>query len=230
MTTIAIAGISGKLGSMIARQILQYPGTTLRGLCRSKARVPPEILSNPRVSIVEGEVDDFETAKHAVHGSMVTICCYLGGPDVMIKGQQVLIDASIAEKVPRYIASDYSLDYRKLKPTDIPSKYPCFAIKSYLEDKPIKGVHILIGCFLEAYLYFLQIYNPKENTMTYYGTGSEKWDMTTYRNAAEYIAAVALDDKAEGFLKCKSISAPFDNQAHHQASLCEQVTVNIRRI
>ncbi|KAI9875050.1 MAG: hypothetical protein M1830_008988 [Pleopsidium flavum] len=200
-TRIGVAGITGKLGSLVARNLLSHPSAHVQGFCRDKSKLPDSIRSNPKVSTVEGDSSNLEAARSAVRGCSAVICCYLGSNDLMIDGQKVLIDACIAEKVPRYIPSDYTLDYRPLQPTDIPSKEPMFRIIEYLEGKPIKGVHILIGAFVQTWWTFLGIWHPKEYKLNFWGTGDEKWEFSTYNNAAQYIAEVALDSSASGFLK-----------------------------
>lgn len=50
------------------------------------------------------------------------------------------------------------------------------------------------------------IWNGARNTFTYWGTGDERWELTTYDNAAEFTAEVAIDTNANGFLSCRLIS------------------------
>ena len=203
VSTIAIAGISGKLGQLVARHVLGTSKANIRGFCRDKSKVPSDIASDPHVSLIEGQSNDGEAVQKAVHGSDVVICCYLGPDDLMLNGQKLLIDIAVSEKVPRYIASDYTLDYTKLELGQLPSKDPMIEIKKYLEEKPIKGVHIFIGCFTETG-WVIVGFDPKNYVFNHWGTGDEKWDFTTYDTAAQYTAAVALDPKASGVLKCKS--------------------------
>ncbi len=125
----------------------------------------------------------------------------------MIEGQKMLIDACVEEKVPRYIASDYTLDYDQLEFGDLPSKDPMKHLVKYLEDKPIKGVHIMIGAFIEVFWHYLGMWDAKNYELKYWGTGDEKWEFSTYGNTAQWIAAVALDPKANGVLKCKFSSS-----------------------
>ena len=124
----------------------------------------------------------------------------------MIDGQQTLIDACIAEGVPRYIASDWSLDFRGLKLGDHPAKDPMKHVQAYLEKKEgegkIKGVHVLNGAFMEVvWASFLGYVDAEKGTFRYFGTGDEKLEMTTYEDAARFTAEVAVDPNANGFLK-----------------------------
>ena len=204
MTTIGIAGLSGRLGFRVAQRILQRPNTKIHGFCRSASRIDESLRRDPNVTITEGDAFDLRAVRTALRGCEAVVCTYLGRFDVMIDAQKVLIDACIAENVPRYIASDYTLDYTKIGALDIPSKEPMHRIVDYLQGKPVKGVHVMIGAFVETFWTFLGVWRPKEYSMIFWGDGTEKWDFTTYDNCAEYVAEVALDRSATGFLRCTS--------------------------
>lgn len=61
-------------------------------------------------------------------------------------------------------------------------------------------------------------WNAKTETLTLWGTGDEVWESTTYRDAAEYTAAVCLDQDAVGVLRCESSS--FDGFVLQALTLC----------
>ncbi|KAI9749895.1 MAG: hypothetical protein M1815_002218 [Lichina confinis] len=201
VSVIAIAGITGKLGQLTAETILSTSDCRVQGFCRDKSKVAPALRDNSRVTIVEGQSSDPEAARKAVRGSQVVICMYLGPDDLMLNGQKVLIDACVEEKVPRYVAADYTLDYRKLEYGDIPSKDIMKDIVVYLEDKPVKGVHIITGCLIEVFWHYLGMWDANEYELSYWATGDEKWDFSTYANTAQYVTAAALDPTATGVMK-----------------------------
>lgn len=124
VSSIAVAGITGKLGQLVTSSILKSSKATVRGFCRNKQKVSSDFTSDSRVTIVEGDSYDVDAVREAVRGTQMVICCYLGPDELMIKGQQVLIDAAVAEGVARIMVSDYTLDYRPLKLNDLPSKDP----------------------------------------------------------------------------------------------------------
>ena len=205
VSTVAVAGITGKLGTLISHAILTTSQASIRGLCRDKAKLAPELQPfSSRITLVEGSSSDLAAAREAVCGSQVVICCYLGSNELMTDGQKVLVDACLAESVPRYVASDYSLDYTKLELGDLPAKDPMIEVRAYLEGKPVAGVHVMIGCFTETFVQYLGVWNPTENLVKRWGTGDEVWDFTTYETCAAYVAAVALDPSAQGFLKFRA--------------------------
>lgn len=209
-TIIAIAGFTGRMGRLITSFILQdYPNATIHGICRSASKLDANTLSNPRIKTFEASSTDISALRAALAGTSVCICCYLGDNDLMVGGQKTLIDACIAEGVSRYIASDYTFDYRPLEFGDYPAKDPQKHVHQYLEEKKktekIRGVHILNGAFMEfVWGPLLGFINAAEATFSYYGTGDEKLDMTSMSDTAKFVAAVAMDSNTIGAVKCKT--------------------------
>ena len=202
-TTVFIAGLSGKFARKLAGHLLAKPEVRVHGTARSPSKLPSELSNNPRVTVFQADASDENTIRKALKGSSVSICCYLGDNDLMYEGQKRLIDASIAEGVPRYIAGDWSLDFRGIKYGEAPMKDPMKHITEYLEEKKdqIKGVHVLNGEFMEVLWAFSGLYDAKTTTFNYWGSGDEKLDLTTYDDAARYTAEIALDSSVHGFIE-----------------------------
>ena len=202
-TTVFIAGLTGKFARKLAGHLLAKPNIRIHGTARSPSKLPAEISSNPRVTVFQADADDLTTIRQALNGSSVAICCYLGDQDLMLEGQKKLIDASIEEGVPRYVAGDWSLDFRNLKYGEVPMKDPMKKITEYLDERKdqISGVHILNGEFMEILFAFSGLYDAKNTTFNYWGSGDEKLDLTTYDDSARYTAEIALDQSANGFIE-----------------------------
>ncbi|KAI1208539.1 nmrA-like family protein [Annulohypoxylon truncatum] len=199
--TIGIAGITGKFARELTSILLKNPHVAIKGYCRDPSKVPQSFTS--KVSLVKGDAYDEPAIRSFVAGCDVVVCCYLGDPKLMEDGQKLLIDACAAEGVPRYVASDWSIDYTKLKLGQLFPKDPMIRVKAYLDaqDK-VKGVHILVGMFIDGFFgAHFNVYDAATTTFKYWGTGDEIWEGTTYRNAAEYTAAICLDKDAVGILK-----------------------------
>ncbi|KAL2843690.1 hypothetical protein BJY01DRAFT_248465 [Aspergillus pseudoustus] len=200
--TLGIAGITGKFARRIlARLLKQTPELQIRGYCRQFKNLPVALLTADNVQIVQGAHDDIENIHTFVQGCDVVICCYLGGPDVMTNGQKFLIDACEEAGVPRYIASDYSLDYTGLDYGDIPPKDAMKDVLEYISTKKsVRGVHVLIGGFMETlFSPFFGLYDAQDNVLSYWGDEESVWESTTYGNAADFVAKIALDPEATGF-------------------------------
>ena len=202
--TVGVAGITGKFARCVVKSLLQNPGISVRGFCRDPSKFPASIAASSRIHIVKGEFNDKVSLQDFVAGTDVVICCYLGNADLMSEGQKLLIDACVTKNVPRYIAGDFSVDITNIPYGALPPKDPCKDIMKYLDSTDIQGVHILIGVFMETFWSdFMQIWDPKQKKLSYWGTGYEIWESTTYGTAADYTAAVAMDKMAVGIQQCK---------------------------
>ncbi|KAF4968325.1 hypothetical protein FSARC_4271 [Fusarium sarcochroum] len=217
--TVGIAGITGKFGRLVASKLLQNPNINIRGYARDPSKVIPSIAESPRVKLFKGEAFDDASIKPFVTGTDVIICSYLGADDLMVDGQKKLIDACDEAGVPRYVASDWALDYTKLKPGQLLPKEAMIQIKAYLETKKTtKGVHILVGGFMDPLLSpFFSIWDSQSQTLRYWGEGDEPFEGTSYENAAEFTATIVADKSGVGIKKylgdrksIKEIAAAFD--------------------
>lgn len=203
--TIGVAGITGKFARLVVKNLMASSEVSIRGFCRNPSKLPEHLQASSRVTIVSGDANDLSIMRRFVHDCDVVICCYLGDNTFMTDAQKLLVDACDLENVPRYIASDYCIDYTKLELGQHPAKDPMKHVKAYLETKKnTKGVHVLIGAFTETFWSgYFGVFDPKECKFSFYGTGDEVWESTTYGTAAEYVAAVALDQEAVGMIHCE---------------------------
>jgi hypothetical protein len=205
-TTIAIAGISSKLARLVTKELLKRPGVHVRGSYRDIDKLPNDLKHSPRISLVQSGPYDTEALRTLISGCDVVLCCYYADDGVMLEGQKLLIDLCEEEGITRYVASDYTGDYRKLDWGDLTIKNPMKHVKAYLDARPaVNGVHVLVGLLMETFFDFFDVWDPEAKKISYWGTGNERWDLTSYQTAAEYVVAVALDPDAAGFFKCKII-------------------------
>jgi hypothetical protein len=172
------------------------------------------------LSIFQSDSNDVKAIHSALKGSNEAICCYFGDADVMIEGQKRLINACIDENVPRYVASDWSMDFRRLQLGQHPLKDPMKYVQAYPEEKEasnqIKAVHILNARFLEAP--WGGLWNAQSSKLQFWGTDEEKWELTSYDNAARFTVMAVMDLEAIGWFSCKSDDFRFVSQATPVAS------------
>jgi hypothetical protein len=201
---VAIAGITSKLAQRIAAEILfKHPDAQIYGSSRDASKLSSILKESSRITLINSGPYDTSTLRTLVRGADVVICCYFADNETMLNGQKLLIDLCEDESVPRYIASDYTLDFRGLEFGDVPMKDPMKHIQAYLETKKVvKGVHVLVGMFMETFWTAFGVLDAERKTFRYWGDGSVKFEMTSTKGVAEYVAAVALDPKAVGFFKC----------------------------
>lgn len=205
-SAVGIAGVTGKFAGLILDHLLEDPHVHIRGYCRTASKLANRFLDSPQLKVIEGNAEDPETLHRFVQGLDVVICAYLGDNNFMVSAQKALIDACDQARVSRYIASDYCLDYTRLNLGDHPAKDPMKTVYDYVQRKQhVQGVHILIGAFMETFWSkYFGIWNSEDRALVYWGTGQEQWESTTYGDAAQFTAAVALDSRAIGLQRCES--------------------------
>ncbi|KAH6655947.1 hypothetical protein BKA67DRAFT_516524 [Truncatella angustata] len=179
---VGIAGLTGKFAQCVAKELHAYPGVKLKGFCRSQQKLPQAALKMYDIEVVQGDFDNVAAVEKFVRGTNIVVCCYFGEPDLMIRGQKILVDACSKFDVPRF----------------------------YLVEKGVAGVHVLVGALTETFWSeYFQVFDTKTQTIRYWETGDEKWELTTYETAAAYTAALVVDQNASGVFRfrgdCKSI-------------------------
>lgn len=186
----------------LTSHILNHSDVAICGYCLDPSRVSDTIAS-PQVALIKGDTFDLDAIRNFVNTCGVVICCYLGDDKLMVNGQNALIDACEECNVPRYVASDWALDFTKLKLGELFPMDPMIHVKTYLETKKAQGVHILIGGFMEPiFSPFFNFFDPSINTFRYWGNADEVMEGTTFDDADEFTAAVTLDPKATGIVRC----------------------------
>ncbi|KAK2682048.1 hypothetical protein RAB80_003841 [Fusarium oxysporum f. sp. vasinfectum] len=183
---VTIFGANGNLSVRITCLLLQTPSLSARGYARNVSKIPEDIRNHQQYEAIQGEVTDKEKIRGAVRGADVVVCQYQGFDDVVLDGQKRLVDICEEEKVDRFFSSAFVGDIRGMK---------------YLETKKLRSVHMMCGAFIETWLEYSGVIDLDTNTVSYWGTGDEIWDLTSYDDSAAYTAEVILDKSADGYLK-----------------------------
>ncbi|OQE37882.1 hypothetical protein PENCOP_c009G00065 [Penicillium coprophilum] len=233
-TVVGIAGLTGKFAQCVAQELQAYPDVMIRGYCRSPEKIPESALEKYGIGVIKGDFDDESSIQKFVRGTDIIICCYFGSPEVMTRGQMLLIDACEEAGVPRYIPSDFAVDFTKIPDDALFPKESTKIIMGYLKTKKVEGVHILVGGLLETFWNdFFQIWDPNTQSMAVWGSGEDAWDFTTYKTAAAYTAAVTMDPSAIGIFRflgdhksASEIKESFETVYHSELRLNQLGSIN----
>lgn len=105
---IAITGVSGHLGSLIAKHVLRRSqNAVVHGICRNPDKLPTQLSSHDRFKTFQTGHDDAQKLRAALKGTDIAIFATLADHTTMRDGQKAVIDACIDEGVPRYMAGDW---------------------------------------------------------------------------------------------------------------------------
>ena len=118
-SSILVAGAAGNLGGRIARALLER-GARVRALVRhGTARDKVERLQELGVAIATVDFSSASEVTSACSGASCVVSALQGLRDVIVETQAVLLDAALKADVPRFIPSDYSIDFTKVPPERI---------------------------------------------------------------------------------------------------------------
>jgi hypothetical protein len=112
----------------------------------------------------------------------------------MLGTQGALLNAAVASKVPRFIPSDYALDFTKTKPGTNRNLDLRREFHVELDRSGIQWTSVLNGGFMELLLHGdLPLIQDGIHRITHFGSADQKLDLTTMLDTAAYTAAVAVD-------------------------------------
>ena len=200
--TIVLAGATGDLGHRIAQALL-HRGAVVRALIRPESASKPEVavLRELGAEIVEVDFNSVTALTKACAGAACVVSALSGLRDVIVAGQKRLLDAAVAAGVPRFIPSDFSIDYTKLAAGSNRNLDLRREFNQRLDQAPIQATSILNGMFTDLLTGQAPVvlFGPKR--VLYYGDADQPLDFTTIANTAEFTAAAALDPTTPRYLR-----------------------------
>jgi len=193
-TFVAVAGAAGHLGSLIALS-LRTRNVAVKALVRpGTAASRTQKLRDAGVTIAEVEMSNIPSLTQTLEGASAVVSALQGLRGVMIDIQGALLNAAVAAKVPRFIPSDFSLDFTKTAPGSNRNLDLRREFHAKLDESGIKWTGIQNGGFMELLVSGqLPLINDKWHRILYIGSADQKLDFTTVPDVAAYTAAVAAD-------------------------------------
>jgi uncharacterized protein YbjT (DUF2867 family) len=191
---VAVAGATGNLGSLIALSVRKR-NVAVKALVRpGTAASRTQTLRDAGVTITEVEMTNVLSLTKTLEGASIVVSALQGLRDVMLGVQGALLNAAVAAKVPRFIPSDFSLDFTK---TALGSNRNLDLRRDFhakLNESGIKWTGIQCGGFMELLTSRqFPLINDKFHRVLYFGSADQKLDFTTIPDVAAYTAAVAAD-------------------------------------
>ncbi|THY86290.1 hypothetical protein D6C92_08538, partial [Aureobasidium pullulans] len=108
---VAVAGATGGLGQLITK-VLRARNVPVKALVRLNASPSrTEELHDIGVKISPVDLSDVPTLTNGLNGAICVVSALQGLKYVIHTAQGNLLDAPLAAKVPRFIPSDFSLDF-----------------------------------------------------------------------------------------------------------------------
>lgn len=189
---IILAGATGRLGKLIAKSLRQR-NANVRALIRRGSTSDTSEIESCGVELVK--VDFFNSAEltAACRGGSCVVSALSGVGDVILDVQSQLLDAALKAGVPRFMPSDYAVDFNCLdygtnRNFDLRRKF-----KERLDAAPVAATSILNGMFTDLLTGPAPVILFKFKRVLYWENPDQLMDFTTIENTAEYTAAAAMD-------------------------------------
>lgn len=200
-SVIVLAGATGRLGGLIGRAIRDR-GAHVRAIVRPGTPAGTAMsLRQLGFHVVEASYDDPAQLTAACEGGACVVSALAGLRDTIVGAQTALLDAAVAARVPRFIPSEFAIDFYKM-----PDGYNRnldwrreFAVR--LDTAPIAATSVLNGMFMELLAGDAPFIIRRFHRVVFWGSADQPMDFTTMGDVAAYTAAAALDRHTPRFLR-----------------------------
>ncbi len=190
---VVLAGGTGQLGVKIARELVKRGGVVTALVRRGSAGNGVAELRQTGAEVTEVDYGRAVELQRACAGASCVVSALSGLEDVIVGVQGMLLDAAVAARCPRFIPSDFAIDYVMLPPGknrnfDLRRKF-----KARLDAAPIAATSVLCGAFADMLSGQAPFVLPKIRRVLAWGNLRVKLDFTSMDDAAAFTAAGALD-------------------------------------
>jgi len=199
--TIVVAGATGDLGFRIAQALLKR-GATVRALVRPGSTKPEMATLRAQGAVVLAvDYHDASALTQACVGAACVVSALSGLREVIVDAQTRLLDAAVAAGVPRFIPSDFSIDFTKLPEGSNRNLDLRREFGRRLDQSPIRATSILNGMFMDLLTGQAPVILFKIKRVLYWGSADQPLDFTTIADTAAFTAAAALDPTTPRYLR-----------------------------
>lgn len=199
--TIAVAGATGQLGTLIIKELLARHAHVKALVRRDTPLAKTEPLKKAGATVIPVDYQNTVTLTEALRDVQCVVSALSGLREVIVGTQSDLLKAALNAGVPRFIPSDYCIDFTKLpngsnRNLDLRREFAAI-----VDNTPIHATSILNGMFTDLLKDQAPLILPKLNRVIYWGDADQPMDFTTIANTAAFTATAALDPQAPRFLR-----------------------------
>lgn len=201
MKKILVAGSTGNLGHKIVHALLKEK-VNLRVVVRQETKQEKmEYLEHSGIEVIKIDTWNKESLSSACEGVDCVVSVLSGLKDTVLGAQSALLDGAVAARVPRFIPSDYSLDFTNLKEGQNRNLDLRRTFHLYLNNQPIKVTTIFNGAFMDLLTTDMPLILSKSNRILCWGNPNQPMEFTLTDDVAQFTAKAALDDDSPRYLK-----------------------------
>ena len=201
MTTVVVAGATGNLGGRIARALRERGAGVTALVRRGTARDKLERLQELGATIACVDWSSASQVTAACSGASSVVSALQGLRDVIVEAQTILLDAAIQAEVPRFIPSDFSIDFTRFPPGENRNLDLRRDFHKRLDQTSISATTIFNGAFADMLTGQMPLILFKLKRVLYWGDADQRMDFTTMDDTAGFTASAGLDPSAPRFLR-----------------------------
>ena len=199
--SVVLFGATGDLGSRVVKDLHHLGGDVRCIVRKGSAPRAQALLKTTSAEIIEVEDFNSETLEDACRGASVVVSTVSGLEPVLLDFQARLLRAAAAAGVPRFIPSDFAVDYRKVPPGDNRNLNVLERFRQAADEvHGIQVTSILNGAFMDMLTGVAPFILYPVNRILCWGDRNQKMDFTTIDDTALYTAHAALDHKTPRYL------------------------------
>ena len=121
------------------------------------------------------------------------VSAFQGLRDFIVDAQEQLLAAALTANVPRFIPSDYCVDFRSQPDGENRDFDLRRQFHTVLDRSSIRRTSIFNGAFSNILMYGIPIFDTKKKVIEYWGDPDWSIDFTTMDDTAAFTAAAAMD-------------------------------------
>jgi nucleoside-diphosphate-sugar epimerase len=195
-TSIAVAGATGNLGKRVVKA-LRDRGAEVRALVRPGTpadKLAP--LEQVGAQIVPVDLHDTAALARRLEGTATVVSTLQGLRDVIVGTQGALLDGAVAARVPRFIPSDFSIDFTRMPEGTNRNFDFRLAFGRRLDASGVRATSIWLGGFMDMLLWGMPLLDFKTHRVNHWSTADQPMQFTTMDDTAAFTAAAAMDADA----------------------------------
>ena len=196
-----VAGATGNLGGKIIDSLITK-GAHVEALVRNESnRESIAKLKAKGINVVEVNMTDKRDIAKVLKNVDCVISALAGLQEVILDTQKSLLDASVMAGVPRFIPSDFSIDFTDLIPGKNRNLDWRRTFHGYINDDQISATTIFNGAFTELLTGDMPLILFKLRRILCWGDADMKLDFTTVDDVAHFTALTAMDSSSPRYLR-----------------------------
>lgn len=198
---IVVAGGTGNLGGRIISALVEK-GVEVRALVRVATEANKvKLLEQSGAKVIVVDFASEQEITTACMGASCVVSALAGLDDVILTTQKVLLNGAIAARVPRFIPSDYSLDFTNFRHGENRNLDLRRQFHQYLDSTSMAATTIFNGAFMDMLTHEIPMIIFKKKLVLYWGDADHKMGFTTVDDTALFTANAALDATAPRYLR-----------------------------